>query len=372
MAQRPYSTLHSPDDVHRFNQAQASQYSLHTPTDVVSPHSFRASPPPPQQQQQRQQSHHPYAMDTAEYQLTDYPPQPQQQQQQQRSEQQQPYVAFPTSPTGPRFSSPPPAFDSQYPDPRTHASPPTSPSFAPPPTSPTPCTRCPRHWMVPSRYPRTRYKPRRTTPRTTPRTHRKPRYTLRAVAADQTGASTRPDKSAIRTSSMAERNTTTASATASVTFQPGSSPLCSERAFVTSTDLRAHWLATAGRRIAASCARWSKTSGRCAIGRMRGGGLLGPVAVLWGMGDIGGKRLWFMGEVSCLFASFFFSHFFPIFFFEGFALVMGYFSVACVFSVSFFPGCSGRFWSFPIPLSFFFPLHHSVLFFFGLYIHCAG
>ncbi|RPA98094.1 PLAC8-domain-containing protein [Choiromyces venosus 120613-1] len=151
MAQRPYSTLHSPDDVHRLNQAQVSQYSLHTPTDVISPHSFRTSPPPPHQYQQ-QQPHHLHAMDTTEYQLTDYPSQPHQQQpqqqqeqqsdprlqqppQQQQQQQQRSYVASPTTPTSPRFSSPPPAFDSQYPDSRTHISPPTSPTFAPPPTS---------------------------------------------------------------------------------------------------------------------------------------------------------------------------------------------------------------------------------------------
>ncbi|CAZ85350.1 unnamed protein product [Tuber melanosporum] len=141
MAQRPYSTLHSPDDVHRFNQAQASQYSLHTPTDVVSPHSFRTSPPSPRQQQQ---SHHPYTMDATGYQLADYPSQPQQQQQQQQQsdprlqhqqQQQQPYVISPTTPTSPHFSSPPSTFENKYADPRTHASPPTSPTFAPPPTS---------------------------------------------------------------------------------------------------------------------------------------------------------------------------------------------------------------------------------------------
>ena len=34
------------------------------------------------------------------------------------------------------------------------------------------------------------------------------------------------------------------------------------------------------------------------IERMRGGGSLGPGVVLWGMEDIGGRILWFMGEVS--------------------------------------------------------------------------
>lgn len=59
----------------------------------------------------------------------------------------------------------------------------------------------------------------------TPRTHQKLQYTLRAVLAVRTGVSMRLDKSAIRTNSTAGRNTTTVSATASVTFQLVYSPL---------------------------------------------------------------------------------------------------------------------------------------------------
>ena len=47
------------------------------------------------------------------------------------------------------------------------------------------------------------------------------------------------------------------------------------------------------------------------IEKTRGGGSLGPGVVLWGMEDIGGRILWFMGEVSwwpggdgCLFVVF--------------------------------------------------------------------
>ena len=95
------------------------------------------------------------------------------------------------------------------------------------------------------------------------------------------------------------------------------------------------------------------------IERTRGGGSLGPGVVLWGMEDIGGRILWFMGEVSWGPGGW-------LFICSFFALVMGYLVVYCVFSVSFLVWLFRSVLVSPVfsfvPFSFpFISLHSSVL-----------